>query len=1393
MDSPFDDSSEVYTSAAELLEEIEFQKVLLRSLDNTIDDKESTETEIKAEIRGLERQLRTLKEKQQKQTIRSSSHAFPNHRASPTALPFADEDPFRSFSQGAVMGSIGGIPSTISTSGSAASAAGKGLLSPSQLDLPTRKRSYNDPSGSAAFSDHTTKSRRTTPSPQNRASRVSSPSSVTDGQHENLLAQRQRLIEERIQRERQDEEYARRLQEEMLRSASSSSRSSQGQAAVPTPSGSQTAYDRLLGRPNGSRPPPSSTREYPSRPSQTPHQQASAASFHSVPSAPPIRFKPEHPNAPPAPRFSMPGSFNSYDSEGDSDMEIIEPDAFMDNGRHQSSALRQPPAPSFSVYPPYPQPAKPFHDHHIPDHTRHHRQAVSPADAAARARQAAARKVLDSRIGLGSRIDASPMRNILPSPTMHILSRPGPLRNGFVPSQDANVCGNSQTFGNYLSHTGPSSNGHAGHGSSNGDPLSKIIAQTSSYNYDSMTDIYGNPLDPRVAMDVHDFITDPRKTAQEIKDLLENIRPDTEIPIENREGTPDGLKYPLYEHQKLALTWLKSMEDGTNKGGILADDMGLGKTISALALILSRPSDDRARKTTLIIGPVALIRQWEREIKTKTKADHSLSTFVFHSGKKASWDKLRTFDVVLTTYGTLGAEYGRLEAWAKSHKDNPTMIPSDESKMFPFLGKSSKWYRVILDEAQCIKNKKTKAALAASSLQSITRFCLTGTPMMNGVHELFSLIHFLQIKPYNSSMRFNQDFNCLSRTAGSTSKREKEAAMRKLQAVLKAIMLRRTKSSKIDGKPILTLPSKTEEIVHVLFNEDEHAYYSALESRTQLQFNKYLKAGTVGKNYSNILVLLLRLRQAACHPHLIMDFEEAPADSTPESMMELAKTLTPDVVARIIQATIPFECPVCYDPVPNPRIVVPCGHDTCSECLVRITATQAQQGLADGNEAAAAKCPTCRGKIDPQKIIDYETFKTVHLADKTMAVVDSDDSSTADDCDSDSDMETEDSSDDDIDEADLDDFVVPDNCLSEDEAKEDGTDGLDIVGPQGNDEGGNEGETNVKGESSVKYERKISKAESEEEDSDELPEIGDIQNLPASGLKKRPPTKMVKTASIFKTSKKPKILNGKRSKKSKRGDRKGKGKAKEIQLSLAMLKKEALKSAANRRRYMKHLKEHWVSSAKTDKCMDLLRQTLPDVKTIIFSQFTTLLDLIEVPILREMGRTYVRYDGSMSAEARNNAVVSFTDDPNCRIMLVSLKAGNAGLNLVAASQVIILDPFWNPYVEMQAVDRAHRIGQQKPVKVHRILVEKTVEDRIMELQERKRKLVDAALDEKASQGLGRLGQQELIFLFGADSGQDRVTAARPAPVYSAAHDSPSPGALGRSVYPIDRPSPPSWY
>ena len=104
-------------------------------------------------------------------------------------------------------------------------------------------------------------------------------------------------------------------------------------------------------------------------------------------------------------------------------------------------------------------------------------------------------------------------------------------------------------------------------------------------------------------------------------------------------------------------------------------------------------------------------------------------------------------------------------------------------------------------------------------------------------------------------------------------------------------------------------------------------------------------------------------------------------------------------------------------------------------------------------------------------------------------------------------------------------------------------------------------------------------------------------------------------------------------------------------------------------------------------------------------------------------------------------------DPSISVLLISLKAGNVGLTLTAANHVIIMDPFWNPYVEEQAMDRAHRIGQQRDVTVHKIVIEQTVEDRILELQKRKREMIESALDPSGQKQMARLSREELLFLF----------------------------------------------
>ena len=130
-------------------------------------------------------------------------------------------------------------------------------------------------------------------------------------------------------------------------------------------------------------------------------------------------------------------------------------------------------------------------------------------------------------------------------------------------------------------------------------------------------------------------------------------------------------------------------------------------------------------------------------------------------------------------------------------------------------------------------------------------------------------------------------------------------------------------------------------------------------------------------------------------------------------------------------------------------------------------------------------------------------------------------------------------------------------------------------------------------------------------------------------------------------------------------------------------------------------------------------------KALVFSQWTGLLDLVQ-PHLEAREIPYLRLDGTTADRA--GVVEAFQADDGPPVMLVSLKAGGTGINLTAADHVFLLDPWWNPAVEDQAADRAHRIGQQRPVLVHRLVAEDTVEERILLLQDEKRALAQAALE-----------------------------------------------------------------
>jgi hypothetical protein len=319
-------------------------------------------------------------------------------------------------------------------------------------------------------------------------------------------------------------------------------------------------------------------------------------------------------------------------------------------------------------------------------------------------------------------------------------------------------------------------------------------------------------------------------------------------------------------------------------------------------------------------------------------------------------------------------------------------------------------------------------------------------------------------------------------------------------------------------------------------------------------------------------------------------------------MIRVAKELRPEVVERIL-ATVPngFECPICYDASENPRIISPCGHDTCSECLSRLMDNANVQSLAEGNHdgSGQAKCPECRAVLT-KAVTDLACFKKVHMPELTAAEDAGDDTlleilNAADDCDSDSDT-SDDSDDSDAD--DLEDFVVSDGHETSDDDGGSGDESMEDL--------------DWKSEL-AKKKAAPAKENAEEESGSDYEEHDGRERSKAKS----------KAKAIAKAIPGPKP----RSKVKGKGKGKGKGKAKSNEKTkrpkdkerktLGQLKAESSRNKESKRKYMKYLKKTWETSGKIQKCVEILgsvREADSSEKTIVFSQWTSLLDLLEVPV-----------------------------------------------------------------------------------------------------------------------------------------------------------------------------------
>ncbi|KAG2129317.1 SNF2 family N-terminal domain-containing protein [Suillus cothurnatus] len=785
-----------------------------------------------------------------------------------------------------------------------------------------------------------------------------------------------------------------------------------------------------------------------------------------------------------------------------------------------------------------------------------------------------------------------------------------------------------------------------------------------------------------------------------------------------------GMAISLLAHQVIGVAWALEREKCSDKGGCLSDEMGLGKTVQIISVIIANPSNDPRCKTNLIVAPLALLDQWKLEIEMKTT--NNLKCLVYHgSNKPRKKTDLMKYDVVLTTYHTLALEWPDLEAEEKAkqkaqkRKKTDSFIEHDSGDDRKLKKKKRElgllfqvqWYRVILDEAQNIRNRRTSNTCYISSsyiLMTLQEY-LAATPIINGLVDAYALFRFLRFRPWYDWQEFNGHVSIIE-------KKNPELASKRLQAIFKSIMLRRKKDTTLDGKRLIELPTKHVEMEKLEFSKEELEIYQMVEARSQAKFNRFLRAGTVLKksenlnyylfrNYHQVLVMLLRLRQVCSHPALIQETSEAlvaadQLDGGYDLKAELARAVrlvSSDFVTKLkakyfqcalariqaekesLDATADGEeCPICMDTFTEARVTA-CGHNFCRECIANVLNTPFVQDAEDPRKYRSNEkpCPSCRAPISADTVFIREAFEPTDAELSGDVSVSSDDEMPK-----------------------ISDMMLRGSkgkgragrirkkravCDSDDESEDDDDDMSDFIVEDGEDEEEKDARRNIK--KRLRKRRAMVVESDDELDADEREVVigRSPRKVPAS-------MGQVKMMSRFLPSTK-----------------------------------------------MNHMMEHLEQWAKQS----------PGDKTIIISQWTECLKLVS-DFLAEKKIPHVKYQGSMSRSQRDQAVRVFMMGNTAQVMLMSLKCGGVGLNLTRANRVISLDLGWSEAIESQAFDRVHRLGQQKDVFVHRLVIANTVEDRVLALQERKRNLADGSLGEGSGKKIGRMSVRELANLFGLD-------------------------------------------
>ncbi|KAF7947862.1 hypothetical protein EAE96_008939 [Botrytis aclada] len=464
-----------------------------------------------------------------------------------------------------------------------------------------------------------------------------------------------------------------------------------------------------------------------------------------------------------------------------------------------------------------------------------------------------------------------------------------------------------------------------------------------------------------------------------------------------------GMKSTLYHHQLLGAQWMVARELSSEPphGGLLADSMGLGKIVQTLACMVGNPPTEEDKKrgvtATLIVVPSSVISQWLEEIQNHVHEKVFPKVMQYKASMNIPENVLKDLDIVVTSYTEVMkqfpfpdregrkeiARYGYKQWWKNAHDQ---------------LGALHKinWRRVVLDEAHAIKNNSARTSLACQNLKSVYRWCLTGTPLLNKLEELFPYLRFLKAN-YAMDWRTFQQYFCDPDADDCNSR---------ITTLLSYAMMRRTMKTTILNRPIITLPKPHPIMQQLNFSREERIIYRITENRFRANLNVFLANGTAQRAYGVFFVQLLRLRQCTSHPFML---ERTMRESwTTEDVERLRKELgkfkdtnvafyeqcklwvteseeeRAEAIARGEKGAeaIPFglskfgesfkfdsaldslneeelytriTCHLCSD-VPNEPVITDCSHIFCNSCLTNHLHKQVH--LSDGDDTFNI-CPKC--------------------------------------------------------------------------------------------------------------------------------------------------------------------------------------------------------------------------------------------------------------------------------------------------------------------------------------------------------------------------------------------------------------------------------------------------